>query len=176
MQSTAASLDDRHHFRQLCQLARDAFAADPEDCWADVKEAIKCRCARLRIAYGGDIVDRAMAAVVSSTRYRGPQAPAVEPPLRFTRDEASAILATLQHHLGIIPVRSIPSASTSLRRIAQKIQDSITRCEALEAACEPGPVASATDAPIAGPGPRDSVDAPASGVAGGDRVPRCGDD
>jgi hypothetical protein len=173
MQNTAASLDDRRHFRQLCQLARDAFGADPEDMWADVKEAIKCRCARLRIDYGGDIVDRAMAAVVNSTSYRGPQAPTVQPPLRFSRDEASTILATLQHHLGIIPVRSIPS--TSLRRIAQEIQDSIARCEALEAACESGPAVSATDAPIAGNGPRDSVDAPVSGVGGGDRVHPCGE-
>jgi hypothetical protein len=172
-QENAARVDDERAFRQMCQLARDAFTADPEDMWADVKEAIKCRCARLRIAYEGDIVDRAMTAVVSSTRYRGPQAPAVEPPLRFSHDEASTILATLQHHLDIIPVRSIPS--TSLRRIAQQIQDSIARCEALEATCERGPAVSATDAPIAGNGRHDSVDAPAFGVGGGDRVPRCGE-
>jgi hypothetical protein len=38
-----------------------------------------------------------------------------------------------------------------------------------------GPVASATAVPIGGTGPRGSVDAPASGAAGGNRVPGSGD-
>jgi len=113
MQSPAASLDDRRHFRQVCQLAREAFAANPEDLWADVKEAIKCRCARLRLGY--EDIDRAMAAVVSSTPYRGPvqsDAAPIADHHGFSHQEAAALLEK------ITAWRPGPVASATAVRIA----------------------------------------------------------
>src|SRR4029450_8938956 len=100
----------------------------------------------------------------------------VEPPAP-NREEAATVLAKIRAELGMLPLRSMPAApiirrmdTIGLEKVyaivpstAQEIHDSLARCEALEATCEPGPVASAIAAPFAGTGQRGSVDESASG-------------
>lgn len=146
-----------HNFRLLCMMAKYELNAHPDDYLADIVEGVKITAARARIPY--DQVRLAIDAVLASgtTTWRGPK-PLPDPPTQPdgrlieptgpTRQEAVTVLADLQTRLGIMPVRSMPPASKIGHRridtigvkkvqaigrfIAQEIQESIARCEALE--------------------------------------------
>jgi hypothetical protein len=61
------TLDPYVHERQLAKLLRDLLRENEFETLADVQEALKSRAAQLKIYYGGEAIDRAIAMVNSNT-------------------------------------------------------------------------------------------------------------
>jgi hypothetical protein len=98
------------HFRRICLIVREQFRDNPTDGWADVKEAIKCRCAQLRLPYGGSVIDRAMAFMAPRmTRSDDPSPQSTSPPVceearPLTQEQTLRMLRELAQRSGLTPI------------------------------------------------------------------------
>src|SRR5262245_26709562 len=94
--------------RLLAKLLRELLAAERFSSDADVKEALKCRCARLKIHYDADTVQRALDLVASNRDLSTSDPPAAvvdhsaTPPV--ARVEARQLLARYG-----VTVRDVPT-------------------------------------------------------------------
>jgi hypothetical protein len=103
--------DDRAtHLRLLVRVLQTVLREDTYASVGDVAEALKIRCARLRIPYDGGLVSAAIEQLeqggrtpIVDTRDRPTPAPAQEAPADLDRATAARLLAELR-----VRVRSVP--------------------------------------------------------------------
>lgn len=67
----------------IAKIVRECLAAETFTTESDLKEAVKVRCARLKIPYDSDLIAASLSAVNSNTRLVKPPAPRVQPARRF---------------------------------------------------------------------------------------------
>jgi head-tail adaptor len=89
--------------RLIARIVRTLLASEHFDSLADLTEALKCRCARLRIRWTNDDINAAYRLIASNTPLPGALSRRVrhvecEPDVTISRHEAAAIL----DRLGII--------------------------------------------------------------------------
>lgn len=99
--------------RLLAKLLREVLRGEQFEHVADVKEALKVRCATRRIPYDADLINRACdlvgsnRALVQPPRRPAPD-PVADPPMG--RDEAALIVRRLRQYLPTRAVKPMPSA------------------------------------------------------------------
>ena len=141
--------DAEHKGRLLAKLVWELLKTGACESLADLTEALKCRCARLRIQWTNDDITSAYRLISSNTPLPGdvprPRVLVERPPEPevFSRVDAAHALAALQAQLGALPLKRIPSVRkttafdrdrvTAAQMLAAEIVASIARCEALEA-------------------------------------------
>jgi len=151
---TAPSFDRRPlAFHQVCAIARSALQSNPtinDSEWKALTKDIAARQGYDEPA--GDMLALALTNVEAALKRQRPvvrlQATRADAPAPLTRAEASAVLARLGAHIKAIP--ELPSTADRLltaqargraaRFVAQEIQASIDRCDALERAVKAGSV------------------------------------
>lgn len=142
-------LEHRHETksRLLAKLAR-ALLRDGYQTLADFTDALKSRCARLRICWTNDDLNEAYRLLGSNQPLPGDRQPPrrlVERPADpevINRRDAATILATLQDRVGKVTLKGIPAVSRTrafdrdrrkaAQMVAAEILDSVRRCEELE--------------------------------------------
>jgi hypothetical protein len=149
--------------RLLAKIVRELLKRDTCESLPDLTEALKCRCARLRIRWTNDGINDAYRLISSNTALPGdrPRVPVLverpPEPETFSRVDAALVLATLQARLGTIALKRIPTVRTvtpfardrvkAAQMLAGEIVASIARCEALEAHPAPAAVGLSDDPP-----------------------------
>ena len=134
--------------RVLAKILRDVLAAETFTSDVDVKDALKSRCARLRVPYDAATIDRALALVASNRALSTPEPPAAPPPVvesvPLTRADAADVLARLRVHLRSLPsVRELTpveigrlthdaARARALWLVLDAIAATSARCDALE--------------------------------------------
>jgi hypothetical protein len=94
-----------HHVRLIARLVRTLLASEHFDSLADLTDALKFRCAQLRIRWTNDDINAAYALIASNTPLPGRVLPRKtshverEPEGVIARDEAGAILNRLGIYL-----------------------------------------------------------------------------
>lgn len=151
--------------RLLAKLTRALLRAETFESLPDLTEALKCRCATLRIRYSPDDITDAYRLIRSNTPLPGdPERPPIlverppEPDL-FPRHEAADLLARLREHVGALAIRRMPRVwkpSAAAQWLATEIVASIARCEALEAHPAADAVGLSVDSPIVTPRVKES--------------------
>jgi len=139
----ARAIDPRRLIARLLRdvLARETFASD-----ADVKEALKLRCARLHVPYDAAIIDRACDLVATNRPLSTPETPVrvVAPePAPCTRDDAARILRRFGVAVDQVPATRRLTPDEYLRRrfdadraralqlVTDAILEADARCDAL---------------------------------------------
>jgi hypothetical protein len=158
-QENNATHDIDHRGRLLAKLVWALLKTGDCATLPDLTEALKCRCAQLRIRWTNDDINAAYRLISSNTPLPGdrPRPPVLVERLpeaeTFTRVDAAQVLATVQAKLGTIPLKRIPTVRKvtafdrdrvkAAQMLAAEIVASIARCEALEA--QPAAEASASE-------------------------------
>lgn len=146
--------------RLLAKLVRELITRDRFESWADLTDALKCRCARLRIRPTPDDISEAFRLVESNTALVGhlpaPVVAARVPDVTFSRGEAVMLLRDVNKRLGtnVRPFDAIQKlhhlSDDELRRhqfrddqwkayrlVQQQILESARKAAALESENEP---------------------------------------
>lgn len=102
------------HLRLLVRILQDVVRAEAFESYADLKEAFKCRCARLGVPYDGGLIAEALDQLERGGRTpligtpfsvqkspRGAEWEKVGAPREITRADAVRILALIERQLGI---------------------------------------------------------------------------
>lgn len=108
------STDHESRTRLVAKLVREVLRNERFTDSASLTEAVKCRCARLKITYDSAVVAEAIDLVGSNVslvnrKPEGLPEPAVEA-RPVTRTEAAALLATINQRLGPVRVRTVSRA------------------------------------------------------------------
>jgi hypothetical protein len=173
--------DVEHAGRLLAKLVWELLKRDTFESLSDLTEALKCRCAQLRIRWTNDGINDAYRLVGSNTPLPGdrPRVPPLveRPPAAetFSRVGAAQVLATLQARLGTIALKRIPTVRTATpfardrvkaaQMLAAEIVASIARCEALEAQPAADAVGLSVDQPGTSPREQSSSSSLLEGLA-----------
>ena len=140
---------DETHARLLARLVRELLrTGGPFASLADLTDALKVRCARLRISWTNEAIEAAYRLIDSNTdlvaeplRLVRP-APDLRPPL--SREEARAMLDHLRTAAKPMPTAHLVTQAQAdkcraLQMVVDEIKRTIARCDALEARTgEPG--------------------------------------
>jgi hypothetical protein len=129
----------------LAKLTRELLQRESFDSLADLTEALKCRCAELRIRPTNDDISDGYRLISSNMPLPGAQPPRrlVERPPEpevISRRDAERILANLQERVGKVALKRMPAATKrsdrgrrkAARMVAAEIVESVRRCEELE--------------------------------------------